>query len=403
MRYVDVAVIGGGPSGLSAAWSAASHGLDVAVFEEHEEVGRPRHCAGLVSGEGLKLIGMPCKNEYVENKVDKAIIAIDNFCFEVRKVGEPIYVLNREVFDKAMADRATDRGAKILLGSQVKKVEIKDEGYIVKTRQSSYLCKIVIDGEGAVSRLASAMGLRGPMLKMPALQVEYKVKAPLENEVFVILGDEWAPGFFSWAIPTGDHGLRIGLAAVSGNCSALLKRITKRHPLMSKILRDGIVSRIYGGTIVIGPPERTHIGNFMVVGDAAGQTKPLTGGGVVYGALCGSLAGIIASKVIDGKADATLYERIWRRILGLEEKLGLLLRKTLINNDFGKLLRLVSRTSILSHVERNFHYEYHVSSIVKRPGILILSSLLLALLSPGKAFKYFLQVTLPKRRRSKIV
>ncbi|MEM1812139.1 MAG: hypothetical protein QW730_05950, partial [Candidatus Nezhaarchaeales archaeon] len=162
-------------------------------------------------------------------------------------------------------------------------------------------------------------------------------------------------------------------------------------------------SRIYGGTIVIGPPERTHIGNFMVVGDAAGQTKPLTGGGVVYGALCGSLAGIIASKVIDGKADATLYERIWRRILGLEEKLGLLLRKTLINNDFGKLLRLVSRTSILSHVERNFHYEYHVSSIVKRPGILILSSLLLALLSPGKAFKYFLQVTLPKRRRSKIV
>ncbi|MEM2535328.1 MAG: NAD(P)/FAD-dependent oxidoreductase, partial [Candidatus Nezhaarchaeales archaeon] len=170
MKCVDVVVIGGGPSGLSAAWSAASQGSDVILFEEHEEIGRPRHCAGLVSGEGLKFIGMPCKSEYVENMVDKAIIAVDGFCFELRKIGEPIYVLNREFFDKAMADRAMNRGANILLKSQVKKVEMRNGKYIVKTEGASYSCKIVIDGEGAISRLASTMGLEGPMLRIPALQ-----------------------------------------------------------------------------------------------------------------------------------------------------------------------------------------------------------------------------------------
>ncbi|MEM0217586.1 MAG: NAD(P)/FAD-dependent oxidoreductase [Candidatus Nezhaarchaeales archaeon] len=399
MKSVDVVVIGGGPSGLSAAWSAASQGLDVTLFEEHEEIGRPRHCAGLVSGEGLKFIGMPRKSEYVENIVDKAIIAVDGFCFEVKKIGEPIYVLNRELFDKTMAYRAMDRGVNVLLKSQVKKVEMKDDKYIVKTEGASYSCKVVIDGEGAISRLASTMGLEGPMLKIPALQAEYKVKVPLENEVLVILGNEWAPGFFSWVIPISDSELRIGLAATSGNCNFLLRRITNRHPLVSKILENSIVKKIYGGTIVIGPPRRTHIGNFMTVGDAAGQTKPLTGGGVVYGAFCGSLAGIVASKVIEGKADTALYEKIWRKILGLEERLGLLLRETLISDDAERLLKLVSKIGILSHVERNFHYEYHVRSIIKKPGILILSSLLLNLLSPTKAFKYFLQITLPKRRR----
>ena len=402
MRSLEVVVIGGGPSGLSASWSAASRGVEVAVLEEHEEIGRPRHCAGLVSGEGLGLIGMPRKSEYVENEIRRAVVVANGFYVELRKLGEPMYVLNREAFDKAMADRAANRGVEILLRKRARRVEKSGDGYVVKTDDGSYACKVVIDGEGAASKLARDMGLEGPKLKIPALQVEAKGHVDLE-EVLVVLGEEWAPGFFSWVIPLGDGWLRVGLASIIGHCDALLKRLIKRHPLVSKLLRGAEVRNRYGGMIVIGPPRETRKGNFMVVGDAAGQTKPLTGGGVVYGALCGSLAGVVASGVISGKADASLYERLWRRFLGLEERLGKLLRGVLIGDGVEELLGLASRSGLLSLIEESVHYEYQVTSMVKRPHLSLLGSSLLALLLPAKAFKYLLQAPLPARRRSRFV
>jgi len=389
LRSLDVVVIGGGPSGLSASWSAASRGVEVVVLEEHEEIGRPRHCAGLVSGEGLKLIDMPRRSEYVESEVRKALLVADDFYVELRKLGEPVYVLDREAFDKAMADRATNRGAEILLEKRVKRVEKRGDEYLVKTSDSSYACKVVIDGEGAVSKLARDMGLEGPKLKIPALQIEVKGRIHLD-EVLVILGSEWAPGFFSWVIPLSDGGLRVGLASIIGQCDILLRRLIKRHPLVSKLLREARVRRKYGGMIVIGPPRKTHEGNFMVVGDAAGQTKPLTGGGVVYGALCGSLAGMVASCIVNGRADASLYERSWRSFLGLEERLGMILRKALVADGAGELLKFAFKSGLLPLIEKNVHYEYHVGSMIKKPYLLLLASSLLALSLPTKAFKYFL-------------
>jgi len=402
LRVLDVVVVGGGPSGLSASWSAASRGVEVVVLEEHAEIGRPRHCAGLVSGEGLRLIGMPCKSEYVENKVWKALVVADGFYVELKKLGEPVYVLNREAFDKSMADRAASRGAEVLLKKRVKRVEKVGDGYVVKTGDGSYACKVVIDGEGATSKLAKDIGLEGPRLKLPALQVEVKGCVDLD-EVLVILGNDWAPGFFSWVIPLGGGWLRVGLASIVGYCSSLLMRLIRRHPIVSKLLKGAEVKNRYGGIIVIGPPRRAQKEGFIVVGDAAGQTKPLTGGGVVYGALCGYLAGLVASGIIAGEVDASLYERLWRTLLGLEEELGGLLRRVLVLGDVGEALSLASRSGLLSLIERNAHYEYHVTSMLKRPHLSLLGSLLLALLTPAKAFKYFLRAPLPTQVRSKFV
>ncbi|MEM4577139.1 MAG: NAD(P)/FAD-dependent oxidoreductase [Candidatus Nezhaarchaeales archaeon] len=400
MTYSDVVVVGGGPSGLSASWGAASHGVDVMLLEEHEEIGRPRHCTGLVSGEGLKIIGMPCKGDYIENKVWRAIIIVGNRAVELRKLGEPVYVLNREKFDKAMADRAADSGAVILTGDRVKRIHVSEGMFTVKTTKTSYSCRVVIDGEGASSKLARSMGLDGPKLRIPALQVEVYGEATLCDEVLVIVGDQWAPGFFAWVVPTGDDRLRVGLASTIGRRNNLLTNFIKRHPLISGLLRNHQIKEMYGGLIAIGPPDRTHSGNFMIVGDAAGQTKPLTGGGVVYGSLCGFLAGMTASKIIDGRAEATLYERTWRRLLSLEEELGVPLRKFLVGEDSVEmLLGLLSRTNVLSYIERNAHYESHVASIIKKPGVLLLSSLIFVFVASIKAFKYFLEVLLPKRGR----
>lgn len=398
MRRFDVAIIGGGPSGLSAAWSAASHNADVILFEEHEEIGVPRHCAGLVSGEGLKLIGMSCKSSFIENKVRKALLLIDGVCIELKKIGEPLYVLNREAFDKEMAGRALCSGSEILLNARVEMLERKGEGIAVKTTKGSYLCRLVIDGEGAKARFVAEMGLGGPQYKLPALQMELRGASVNSDEVLVIGGSRWAPGFFAWIIPFGNDEVRVGLASTVGHCNLLLRKLIKSHPLASKVLKNCIVKKMYGGTVVLGPIKRCFANNFMVVGDAAGQTKPLTGGGIVYGSLCGFIAGIIAAKVVEGKAKTEAYEKAWRRVLNIEEKVGLLIRKAIScgveEEEIARIASLGYRIGLTSIIEREVHYDYHMTSIVRKPALLILSALILTLAYPMKAFKYSLQAFL---------
>ncbi|MHC1601244.1 MAG: geranylgeranyl reductase family protein [Candidatus Nezhaarchaeales archaeon] len=396
MKRFDVAVIGGGPSGLSAAWSASSHNANVILFEEHEEIGVPRHCAGLVSGEGLKLIGMPCKSSFIENKVHRALLLINGVCIELKKMGEPLYVLDREAFDKEMAERALYSGSNIMLNTRVKELERKGEDIVVKTTRGSYLCRLVIDGEGAKASFAVKMGLSGPQYRLPALQMELRGASVHSDEVLVIEGSRWAPGFFAWIIPLSNNEVRVGLASIIGHCDLLLKRLMKRHPLASKVLKNCAVKRVYGGTVVLGPIEKAFTENLMVVGDAAGQTKPLTGGGIIYGSLCGFIAGMIAAKVVERKAKVEAYEKAWRRILNIEEKMGLLIRKLITEKeeDLARITSLGFRTRLISLIEREVHYDYHVTSIIRKPSLLMLSALILTLVNPMKAFKYSLQAFL---------
>jgi len=389
-------VIGGGPSGLSAAWSASSHGANVILFEEHEEIGVPRHCAGLVSGEGLKLIGMPCKSSFIENKVHRALLLINGVCIELKKMGEPLYVLDREAFDKEMAERALYSGSNMMLNTRVKELERKGEDIVVKTTRGSYLCRLAIDGEGAKASLAVRMGLSGPQYRLTALQMELRGASVHSDEVLVIEGRRWAPGFFAWIIPLSNNEVRVGLASIIGRCDLLLKRLMKKHPLASKVLKNCAVKRVYGGTVVLGSIKKAFTENLMVVGDAAGQTKPLTGGGIIYGSLCGSIAGMIAAKVVERKAKVEVYEKAWRRILNIEEKMGLLIRKLITEKeeDLARIASLGFRTKLISLIEREVHYDYHVTSIIRKPSLLMLSALILTLVNPMKAFKYSLQAFL---------
>lgn len=387
MKRIDVAVIGGGPSGLSAAWSTARHGIDVALFEEHEEIGKPRHCAGLVSGEGLKLIGMPCRSSFIENKIYRALVIFSDFCIELKKVGDPLYVLDRELFDKEMAERALRAGANILLSAHVKELKSVPEGIIIKTTRGDYLCRLIIDGEGSRAYFARKMGLSGPRFKLPALQMDLRGANVHDDEVLIIKGKEWAPDFFAWVIPLGDSEVRVGVASTMSCCSLLLGKLIKHHPIVSKLLRDCTIKRTYGGTIVVGSAERTYSDSFITVGDAAGQTKPLTGGGIVYGSLCGSIAGVVAAKVVRREVEERVYETMWRRLLGVEESLGLLVRE-FTKESIDRVVRLASRAKLISLFEESVHYDYHITSILKRPALLLVSILFLTLLEPVKAFKY---------------
>ncbi len=393
MRRFDVAIIGGGPSGLCAAWSASRHGVDVAVFEEHKEIGVPRHCAGLVSGEGLELIGISNLGNCIENVVHRALIVLDDLCFELKKIGKPLYVLNREMFDKKLAERAIDEGAEVLLNAHVKSVEVKRDYATIKLSNGSCTCRMVIDAEGSKAKIVRDVGLEGPKHKIPALQVEVREADVDKDEVVVTVGSHWAPGFFAWLIPIDAHEARVGLASsTSYYCEKLLRRLMQRHPIISKALRKSHVKRTYGGTIVLGPSRRTSMRKFIVVGDAAGQTKPLTGGGVVYGSLCGIIAGIVVSRAVKRGVEVEgIYEAAWRRMLGKEEAYGLAIRESLGQGDISRLLKVSLKTSLIRDLESKVHYDYPITSLLRSPKLLFKALLSFMLINPTKAFKYSLR------------
>jgi digeranylgeranylglycerophospholipid reductase len=138
------------------------------------------------------------------------------------------------------------------------------------------------------------------------------------------------PDFFAWVIPVGDRA-RVGLC-VKGNPRPYLDAFVKRLQKTGRIKSDAVLAESFGIIPVHDPTLPTTTGNIVTVGDAAGQVKATTGGGVVFGALAAAHA---------HKPD---YEAIWRRELGFDLKVHLLIHRLLNRlSDGGKdrLIRII--------------------------------------------------------------
>jgi len=163
--------------------------------------------------------------------------------------------------------------------------------------------------------------------------VELRVSDLSEDLVEGWPGSRVAPGFFAWAIPLGDGLARVGLACRRGLDPRELLAAFLRRRLGAK-LPPGLRRPPYAGSVLTcGPIPRTYADRAVVVGDAAGQAKPTTGGGVVLGGLCALLAGrTVAEAVREGDTSEEAlraYELAWRRLLGREFRAMSLARRLL--------------------------------------------------------------------------
>ena len=315
----DALVIGGGPSGLLVAKEIASRGFTVKILEEHAQVGIPCHCAGLISLEGLKRIGVQASNDFVQNEVNGGrIYSPDGQCIEIRDTRPRAHVVDRAALDQHLANSALDSGADLVLGRRVKRLTLSN-GSVTGVSGNGFEeeARLVIDAEGPSRRLATDAGLTKPK-RMPFLGVNTEVIVetdPMMVEVW--FGEETAPGFYAWVIPITDALARVGLATKKDDPSGLLTRFIKK--------RFGIFTHPpprAGQVLVDGPIEKTSSPGILLVGDAAGHVKPTTGGGIVLGGLCALEAGKVAAQALeDGDATGrflTQYDETWRRLYGSE-------------------------------------------------------------------------------------
>lgn len=343
--FSDVIVVGGGPCGSFSALKLAKLGADVSVFEEHGKIGIPSHCAGHLSINGLRRLGLyPPPAKIVENTFYGADFhSPKGKKFSVRFSSPVTCVVNRVLFDKYIAEMAEDAGVHYLLNSRVKSLIIENgfvKGVIVRHKRKTekrFLTKIVIDAEGISSRVLRQTGLStlNSRMLVNAVQAEVENAQDLETDmVEVFLGRSYAPGFYAWLIPKFDGRAKVGLAAKTGNPRELLQRLMFKHPAASKKLRAAKICKISFHPITLGGPiSKSYSNGFLAVGDAASQVKPSTGGGVVFGITCADIAAKVVYEALQrndfSSESLSAYQKRCDETLGFDVNVMLRIRKML--------------------------------------------------------------------------
>lgn len=325
MPGYDVIVAGGSVSGLLAAREAAAGGLSVAVLEEDSEIGTPEHCGGLVSIAGMRNLGIVPDASAVENtKIARARILSPSKGFEISAEKQKVMVLDRRALDKQIAFQAQKLGAEIRVKCAMRSFAKDGEGYLVKTSEGDLACKYFVDARGVASMIARN---REGVLQ----SAQYEVYAPwIERDTIEVAFDsELYPGFFAWIIPTAQGAGKVGVAGRGINAAGALQSYIGGKGKCS------IVRKVYAPIWVNGAEENFISDRTIIVGDAAGQSKPTTAGGIYTCGMGGVLAGRAVVEAAGKNDDGVLaqYKKGWLSMFGAEFEKMLLARKLLERLD----------------------------------------------------------------------
>jgi digeranylgeranylglycerophospholipid reductase len=387
----DIIVVGGGPCGSYAAYTAAKLGAEVLVCEEHEKIGAPKHCAGHLNISSLRRLGLRVPWGAVENEISGAVFFSPSGKQFVLRCRAPVtYVVNRELFDKHLAELATKAGAKYRFKSRVKSL-ILDSGSVKGVAlkgEEKMEANMVIDAEGCSSKLlkkTGLQGLRGSMMVKGAQAEVDRVENVKEDMVEVYFGRNVAPGFFAWIIPRKDGAAKVGLATESGDPRKYLRRFMEKHPVASKKLKKSRTTYSSFHPIPLaGPIPKTYSDGFLAVGDAASQVKPTTGGGVIFGLTCARAAGEVAYEAVKrqdfSEAFLSRYQSRWKRLLGFDLAAMLQMRRmlnSLSDSRIDGMIDLCTKLDVDSVLERVGDLDFQgrtLVSMVKYPGALAVIS-----------------------------
>ncbi|MEM0128984.1 MAG: NAD(P)/FAD-dependent oxidoreductase [Thermoplasmata archaeon] len=351
MESADVLVVGAGPAGSTAAYELARRGHDVLVVEEHGTVGRPVQCAGLVSDRALTLAGSRAS---VRRPVHGAgVFGPSRRGIEFRAETPRAYAIDRAGLDRELAERAVRAGARLRAGVAFRGRTGSDGGgreRVLLRGPSGSLeeaaVRLVIGADGVASGVARAYRLRRPVEILPAFEAEYAESPGDPDRVEVYLSQRFAPGLFGWWIPDGAGGARIGLAAHADGTSA--RRYFERLAgyLAERFGRPlGTPTGYLASGIPIGNVPRTCTDRVLLVGDAAAQVKPLSGGGIFTGMRCAQIGAEVADVALrtgDLSAGAlAAYDRRWREEFGEEFSRALALRRIFVRLSDAELDRLI--------------------------------------------------------------
>ncbi len=360
MLKYDVAIVGGGPIGLFIAAELSKRGYSTIVFEEHSEIGYPSHCGGLFSMHVAEIVGFAGFLHYAKRA---RIHAPNGYTLNIGDEKPRAYVVSRVDFDRELARRAINSGAEIHLKERVRRIN----GGVL-TSSTSYETEVVIGADGINSIVRRSMSIKLPAI-LNASQAIVKYESDDVERVEIFVGKNFAPGFFGWMIPLDESFAKVGVAAY-----------THSYPHLKNILKKLRVKPLalqFGG-IPVGFVEKTYRGNALIVGDAAGQVKATSGGGIYTGLRCAICAVNTVNDYLQGKKDSlSSYESCWKNSIGRELKKALYLHRIyrkMRDDDFNRIVEMLNDDELIKIINEYGDIDYP-SRVVwkilkKKPSIL---------------------------------
>jgi len=342
----DVAIIGAGPAGSTAAREIAEAGYDVALIERDDYPGKTNVCGGAILEKYVNALNLP--QDIIEKKVTNWICHLFKKSYVLY---QPAFSVQRERFDRCLAEVAHQKGANLMVSMIARDVNLSKDKVTVsvidKANQEhlSMQAKLVIftDGPNTLSRRKFNLGFEMKPDKT-AIACTYEVdwkQNPLDSfEMFS--GSEIAPWGYGWIAPKKDL-LNVGICCLKStmrtNIRNYLNHFINNDPKVNSLLKTRRKTKFSVGLIPLAPAKRIVGPRTLVAGDAAGMTEPISGGGIGYAIKGASLAAKIALRALrENRFDQsflTAFDIEWRRC----ECHKNILKQYLITKFFMKYLR----------------------------------------------------------------
>jgi len=365
----DVTIVGGGPIGCFTASLLAKKGFDTLVLERNPSAGHGVVCAGLIGAEAFDRFHLPRK-PVINEICDITFFSPSGIRFSYRAKHPMAFMVDRREFDRDMADMATGFGAEVRCNSSVTDIRFGRNGLIleVESPEGEYdlRAKMAVVACGFNPQLTQRLGLDSPTECLQGAESVLHVNEVRETEIHV--GRHIAPGSFAWVVPMNSKEIRVGITTKE-NADLFLRSF-----LNKPVIKDRIESRtlhINMDLIPIRPIEKSFRERVLVVGEAAGQVKSTTCGGIYYGLIAAKLAAetieVAFSKSRFDDDILRRYEQQWRRELGGEIEIGYRFRQIfsrIHDKQIDRIFELLNSDGIAPLIRNRAQFDWHKDLIL---------------------------------------
>ena len=364
----DIIVIGGGPVGSYTARRLAEANCKVIVIEKRKIIGGPVCCTGIISQKCIEEFSID--NSLILKKFNGAeIFSPSGKQFKVRRDKVQACVIDRALLDRDMAKKAQASGAIYFFGTKASGFKIHPDGVEVGAksydREENFKGKALVIACGFGSSILADYGLGEIADSATGAQVEVETDSLEDVEVYT--GSRVAPGFFSWLVPASGSRAKIGLIAKDDSRQRLQNFIAE---LKNSGKVKKIVSNIRSRRIPLRTMPRTYGEKLVVVGDAAGQVKPTTGGGIYFGLISARIAAENIVKALEegdfSKKKLAAYEKGWKKRIGGDIKHGLAARRfyeMLSDKQLDRVFDIMFNSGIINNIlkDESIAFDWHGS------------------------------------------
>jgi len=390
----DVIIIGGGPVGSHMAQKLSEMGHSVTVLERKEVVGEGVCCTGIIGRECAQAFAVE-ESLILRWAKGARLFSPSGKCLEIHRRQPQACVIDRAAFDAAMAARAKGSGAKYQLGMSVSHIDIEGDRVRVdgvrRGERVSFEGRAAVIAAGSASRLVERTGLGRFGHFYAGAQVE--VEADDIDEMELYFGQAVAPGFFAWLVPT-----------LPGRALAGMLTSLRAKPYLDMLLLSlkeqgkikSVAGEVRSGGVLLKPPSRTYGDRLLVVGGAAGQVKPTTGGGIYYGLLCAGLAADTLHKALSedtlSARSLAAYQRAWQQKIGRELKTGRWVRRVyshLRDGRIEKIFDIMKKRGIEQEMAKSadIAFDWHGEAMVRLLGGGAIARAMRLMKLPGSLFR----------------